>query len=90
MHRLHPGEIVGEERRDHQLEKHTAAGMEQPQEPGDGKATPRPLLRRLAKGLLSGRRIGYGASRAIAQKGAVAMPSPFVQGGSLRRAAEAL
>jgi hypothetical protein len=46
--RLHVGEIVGEEGRDHQLEEHTGAGMEQPQQPGDRKATPRPLLRRLA------------------------------------------
>jgi hypothetical protein len=47
--RLHVSQVVGEERRDDQLEKHPAAGMEQPQEPGDGKATPRPWLRRLAK-----------------------------------------
>lgn len=90
MHCLHLSKVVGEERRDDQLEEHTAAGMEQPQEPGDGKAAPRPLLRWLAKRLLSGRRIGHGASRAIDQQGAVAMPSPFAQGGSLHRAAEAL
>jgi hypothetical protein len=90
MHRLYLSQVVGEERRDYQLEEHTAAGMEQPQEPGDRKAAPRPLLRRLAKRLLSDRSIGHGASRAIDQKGAMAMPSPFVQGGSLHRTAEAL
>jgi hypothetical protein len=90
MHRLYLSQVVGEERRDYQLEEHIAAGMEQPQEPGDRKAAPRPLLRRLAKRLLSGRSIGHGASRAIDQTGAMAMPSPFVQGGSLHRTAEAL
>jgi hypothetical protein len=28
MHRLHVSQVVGEERRDDQLEEHTAAGME--------------------------------------------------------------
>jgi len=28
MHRLHLSQVVGEERRDHQLEEHPAAGME--------------------------------------------------------------
>jgi hypothetical protein len=41
---LHLGEIVGEEGRDHQLQEHTGARMEQPQEVRHGKATPRPLL----------------------------------------------
>jgi len=50
--RLHWSQVVGEERRDHQLEEPPAAGMEEPQEPGDGNAAPRPLLRRLAKRLL--------------------------------------
>jgi hypothetical protein len=49
---LHPGQIVGEERRDHELQEHTGPRMEQPQEPGNGKAAPRPLLRRLAERLL--------------------------------------
>jgi len=44
MDRLHPGEVVGEERRDHPRQEHTGACMEQPQEPGDGNAAPRPLL----------------------------------------------
>ena len=52
MDRLHPGQIVGQEGRDHQLQEHTGARMEQPQEPGDGKAAPRPLLRRLAERVL--------------------------------------
>ena len=43
MHRLHVSQVVGEERRDDQFEEHPAAGMEQPQEPGDGKAAPGPL-----------------------------------------------
>src|SRR6266511_4359646 len=34
MHRLYLSKVVGEERRDHQLEEHPAAGMEQPQETG--------------------------------------------------------
>jgi hypothetical protein len=54
--RLHPGEIVGEERRDHPLQEHPGAGMKQPQEPGDGKASPWPRLRRLAAHALKGRR----------------------------------
>jgi hypothetical protein len=52
MHRLPWSPGVGEERRDHQLEEHPAAGMAEPQEPGDGNAAPRPLRRRLAKRLL--------------------------------------
>ena len=52
MHLLHLGEIVGEEGRDDQLQEHTGARMEEPQEVGHGKAAPRPLLRRLAKRLL--------------------------------------
>ena len=49
MHRLHLGEIVGEEGRDDPLQEHPGAGMEEPQEVGHGKATPRPLLGRLAE-----------------------------------------
>ena len=90
MHRLHLGEIVGEEGRDDQLQEHPGARMEQPQEVRHGKAAPRPLLRRLAERLLQGRGIGHGAARAIDEKGAMAMPPPFVQGGALHRAAEAL
>jgi len=89
MHRLHLSQVVGEEGRDDQLEEHTAAGMDQPQEAGDGNAAPRPWRRRLAKRLLSGRRSGHGAARAIDHNGAVARPSPVVQGGLLHRAAEA-
>jgi hypothetical protein len=52
MHRLYPGELMGEEGRHHELQEHPSAGMAQSQEPGDGKAAPRPLLRRLAERLL--------------------------------------
>jgi hypothetical protein len=52
MDRLHVSEIVGEERGDHQLQEHTGAGVEQPQEPGHGKAAPGLLFRRLAEGVL--------------------------------------
>jgi hypothetical protein len=90
MDRPHPGQIVGQEGRDDQLQEHTGARMEQPQEPGDGKAAPRSLLRRLPERLLQGRSVRHRAPRAIDQKGAMAMPPPFVQGGSLHRAAEAL
>ena len=44
MHRLHLSQVVGEERRDDQFEEHPAAGMEQPQEAGDGNAAPGPSL----------------------------------------------
>jgi hypothetical protein len=90
MDRLHLSQVVGEERRDDQLREHTGASMEQPQQSRHGKATPRPLLRRLAEGGLQGRGIGHGAARAINQKGAVALPPSFVQGGALHGAAEAL
>jgi hypothetical protein len=90
MDGLHPGEIVGEEGGNHQLQEHTGAGMEQAQEPRHGEAAPRPLLRRLAKRLLEGRGIGHRAPRAIDQKRAMALPPPFVQGGSLHRRSEAL
>src|SRR4030095_10851544 len=90
MHCLHLGQIVGEEGGDDQLQEHTSACMEQPQEPSDGKATPRPLLRRLPERLLHGWSVRPRAPRAIDHKGAMAMPPPFVQGGLLHRAAEAL
>jgi hypothetical protein len=90
MHGLHLGQIVGEEGRDDQLQEHTSAGMEQPQEPSDGKTAPRPLLRRLPERLLQGWSVRHRAPRAIDPKGAMAMPPPFVQGGSLHGAAEAL
>jgi hypothetical protein len=90
MDRLHPGEIVGQEGRDHQLQEHPGARMEQPQEPGDGQAASRPRLRRLAERVLSGRRIGHGASRALDQQGPMTMPPPVVQGRSRHGAAETL
>jgi hypothetical protein len=43
---------------------------------------------RLAKGVLKGRHIGHGASRAIDETGAMTMPPLFVQGRSLYGAAE--
>ena len=90
MYLLHLGEIVSQEGRDDQLQEHPSARMEQPQEVGHGKAAPRPLHGRLAEGVLEGRRIGHGAARAVGEKRAMAMPSPFVQGGPLHRAAETL
>ena len=64
MDRLHPGQIMGQEGCNDQLQKHTGARLEPSQEPGDGEAAPRPLLRRLAEGGLQGRGIGHRASRA--------------------------
>ena len=64
--------------------------MAQPQEPGHREAAPRSLLRRLAEGCLEGWGIRHGAARAIDEKGAMALPSPLVQGGSLHRSSEAL
>lgn len=43
MHRLHVGQVVGEEGCDDQLEEHSGAGMEQAQEVCHGKTAPRPL-----------------------------------------------
>ncbi len=50
--RLHPGEIVGEQGRDHQLQEQARAGVEQPQEVGHRKPAPRPLHCRLAERVL--------------------------------------
>ena len=86
VHLVHLGEIVGEEGRDDQLQEHTGARMEQPQEARHGKAASRPLPRRLAERVLEGRRIGHRAPRAIDEKGAMALPPPVVQGGSLHGA----
>jgi hypothetical protein len=90
MDGLHLGEIMGEEGRDHELQEESGAGMEQPQQPRHGKAAPRPLLCRLAQCFLSSRGIGHGASRAIDEKRAMAMPPAFTRDGGLHRAAEAL
>jgi len=90
MHGLHLGQIVGEEGRDDQLQEPTSAGMEPPQEPIDGNAAPRPLLRRLPERLLQGWSVRHRAPRAIDHKGAMALPPPFVPGGVLHRAAAAL
>jgi hypothetical protein len=89
VHLLHLGEIVREEGRDDQLQEHTGARMEQPQEVCHGKAAPGALFRRLPERLLQGRSIGHRASRAIDEKGAMTLPPLFVQGGSLYGAAEA-
>ena len=64
--------------------------MEQPQEPGDGKAAAGTLLRRLAERVLSGRGVEHGASRAIDQQRAMTMPPAFIQDSGLHGAAEAL
>jgi hypothetical protein len=90
MHRLHLDEIVGEERRDDPRQEHTGAHMAQPQQSCHGNAAPRPLLRRLAEGLLEGRRIRHRAPRAIDEKRAMAPPPPVVHGGPLHRAPETL
>ena len=87
---MYPSQVVGEEGRDDELQEHPSARMEQAQEPGDGNAAARALLRRLAKCCLHGRGSRHGASRAIDEKGAVAMPPSVVPGGALHRAAEAL
>jgi hypothetical protein len=73
-----------------QLQEHTGARMEEPQEVRHGNATPRPLLCRLAERVLEGGSIGHRASGAIDEQGAMTMPPPFVQGGALHGAAEAL
>jgi hypothetical protein len=90
MHRLHPGTIVGEERRDHQLPEAARARLNQPQPPRPGNAAPRPLLRRLAERFRLGRRIGPGAARALDDTGTLTRPLPVVPGGTLPRATEAL
>jgi len=74
MHPLHLGEIMGEEGRDDQLQEHTGARMEQPQEVCYREPAPRPLLCRLAERVLEGRSIGYGAARPIDKKGTMAVP----------------
>ena len=90
MDGLHLSAIVGEKGRVHQLPEHTGARLEQPQQGRPGNAAPRPLLRRVATRVLEGRGIGPGTSRAIDEKRAMAMPSPFVHGRSRHGAAEAL
>jgi hypothetical protein len=52
MDRLHPGQIVGEEGRDHELQEHPGPRMEQSPQSRHGKAAPRPLLRWLAERFL--------------------------------------
>jgi hypothetical protein len=52
MDRLPPSAIVSDEGRDHPRQEHPGAGMEQPEEPRDGNAAPRPLYRRLTKCVL--------------------------------------
>jgi hypothetical protein len=90
MHRLHLSQVVGEERRDDQLQEHTSARREQPQPSRHGQAAPRPLRCWLAARVLQGRGIGQGASRALDEKWTMALPPPVVQGGSLPRAPETL
>jgi len=64
--------------------------MEQPQQSCHGKAASWPLPRRLAEGILEGRRIRHRAPRAIHEERPVPMPSPIVQGGPVYRATETL
>jgi hypothetical protein len=52
--------------------------MEEPQQPGDGEAAPRPLHGRLAERLLSRRGIRHGAAGPIDKKGAMSQPTPFL------------
>jgi hypothetical protein len=52
MDRLHVGEIVSEEGRDHELQEQAGARMKEPQQPRHEKAAPRPLRRRLAEPVL--------------------------------------
>jgi hypothetical protein len=79
---LHPGQAVGQKRRDRPRREHPGAGMTQPQEPRDGNAASRPLHVRLAERFPEDRRMGHRASRAIDEVGAMTLPSPLVQGGS--------
>jgi hypothetical protein len=52
MDRLSPGQVMGEEGRDDELQEHPGARLEQPQEPGHGEAAPGPLPYRRAERLL--------------------------------------
>ena len=90
MDRLPLGEVVREEGRHHQLQAQARAGMQQPQEPRHGNVTPRPRDRWLPKGLLSSRGSRHGASRALPEQRAMAMPSAFGREPGRQRAAEAL
>jgi hypothetical protein len=90
MDRLHPDKSMGKKGRNDPLQEHPGARMEQSQEPGDGKAAPRPLLCWLAERVREGGSLGRGASRALDENHAMAMPPPFVPGGSLHGAAETL
>jgi hypothetical protein len=76
VHLVPLGQIMGQAGCDHQLQEQARAGVEQPQEVCHGNAAPRPLLRRLTEGLLEGRGLGHGASRAIDQQGAMPVPPP--------------
>jgi hypothetical protein len=49
MHRLHVGQVMGEQGRNDQLQEDPGARMAQPQKMRHGKAAPRALLRRLAE-----------------------------------------
>jgi hypothetical protein len=72
----HRSASVGEAGRAPQLQEQARAGVEQPEEPGDGHAAPRPLRRGLTGGLLEGRGLGPGAARAPGQRGAMPRPPP--------------
>jgi hypothetical protein len=88
--RLHTGEIVGEQGRDHPRQEHASAGMEQSQQPSDGNAAPRPLPRRWAERFLQSWGIGHRAARAIDAERTMTMPPPVIQSEVLHRTAETL
>ena len=52
MDGLHLSQVMSEEGCDDQLQEHTGARMEEPQQPGDGKAAPGALHCRLAERVL--------------------------------------
>ena len=78
--RLHPGEIVGEQGRDDQLEERPSARMKEPQQVCHGNAAPWPLHIRLAERLLQGWGIRHRAARAIDEEGEMHRPPPVVHG----------
>ena len=84
-----PGRDRGEEGCDHPRQAHTGARLEEPQEVRHG--TPHPGRGSVDWPKASWRQEYRGSSsRAIDENGAMTMPPPVVQGGSLHGAAEAL
>jgi hypothetical protein len=83
-----PGQSLGQGGRHDQLQEHPGARRAPSPAPGAREAAPRPRRRRLAAGGLPGRRSGPGASRALDQHRAMALPPAFLPGGARPRAAE--